>query len=284
MKKLLTILLSGVLLVGCSASSEASYLTSLPEGDSTALTSEGVTISKDDIYHYLLDSLGSATVLEEALAYIAQIEVTDQDSIDQAIEGMIEDYESYMGVTIDEYATSQGYPDGDTYIEEVITPSALNELLTTKYVTDNYEDLISEYNVKYLKVVTYETESEALDAIDTISSVEDFDTLVEEDDGSDYGFCTVESSLDENLLAKFDDFSADGLYSSAIETTTGEYAIVYVYNTDLTEEEENVINSLAYTSSVISKSEVHYLTSYEFSVYEGIIYDEIDSYGSDYLG
>ncbi|WP_249029796.1 hypothetical protein [Tannockella kyphosi] len=284
MRKLLTLLLAAILLVGCTSASEASYITSLPDGDGVVVSGEGVTITYDDIYYYLLESYGAGTVLEEALLYIAQCEITDEDAIQEAIDSLVVDYETYMSMTIDEYAVYLGYPDGDTYIEEVITSSAMNSLLTQKYIGENFDQLVEDYQVKYLKVVEVDTESSALTLISETTDVDAFDALVEEYEGSDYGIITNQSYIDENIVAKLDSFTADGLYSDAILTSTGTYALVYVYNTDLTDYVADVTDTLLYISDVVTLSEVHYLTTYEFSVYEGIIREEIEEYNTDYVG
>lgn len=88
-----------------------------------------------------------------------------------------------------------------------------------------------------------------------------------------------------NLSLKEDpDFTKDGVHNKVIETSDSKYAIVYVYNTDTSEVEDDIKSNLSSISDMSTKMETYYLKQYNFDVHEDAIRDEIEETEPDYLG
>ena len=68
-KKIIPIAIASTLLVGCG-SSAVNYSSEVENGSKTAINIDGTEISKNDIYHYLLEQFGSSEILSLALTYI----------------------------------------------------------------------------------------------------------------------------------------------------------------------------------------------------------------------
>lgn len=283
MKKLVSILAIGTLLVGCS-SSTSSYITSVSNGDDKIVSGEDITVTKNDVYEYFLDQFGSSQVLTMALETIADKEITDQAKIDEKLQQTIEEYTKYMSTDIDSYAKQLGYSSKEEYINDMLLPSAKNELLKDKYIEENYDQIIKDYKVKYIKAITVATESEAIDIIDKSKDLDTFNTLLAEKSGQDYGMVTTESTVDKNIIDKFDSFTKDGIYSKAIKTSDDKYAVVYVYNSDTSKLKDEIKKNLAGISTMKSDCEAHYLKKYKFEVYESKIKDKIEEGNKEYLG
>ncbi len=284
MKKIIIPALSLLILSGCGTT-EQNFSSSITDGQNTAITIDGIHVTNDDIYHYLLETQGANTIIAEALTFIADKEITDQAQIDELVNQQITDYEAYTQQTIDEYATSLGYENKDAYLNDVIIPSVKNELLVEKYVGEHYDQLVKDTSVKYIKTITVANESDAMAIIDQSVDTTTFDTLFTENSGVDVGFVSNEStSVDENIIKNLTNFTADGLYSKAIATSTGEYAVVYVYNTDLSTVKEDVTENLTMLSSTSVVANAYYLEMYEFKVYEAEIKDQIESATPEYIG
>lgn len=284
MKKTVCMLALGTLLVGCSSTNDSSYVTSLKDGNKTVMEGEGVTVSKNDIYMYLLDQYGSSQVVDMALSYICDKEITDQEAIDKKKQETLDEYTKYMEEDIDTYAKNLGFDDQQGYIDEMIIPTAKRELLKEKYINDKYDSIVKEYKVKYLKVITLDTESEALEIIDKTKDIETFDKYLSEKSGQDHGMVTTESSIDKNIIAKLDKFTKDGMYSKAIKTKDDKYAIVYVYNTDKSKLKDEIKDNLQDIAAITSDCESYYLKQYKFDVYEQKIKDDIKEKNEDYIG
>ena len=158
-------------------------------------------------------------------------------------------------------------------------------MLKEKYIDKNYKKLVKEYKVKYLKTITLDTEAGAKKLLKEIKNGSDFDTVMNENSGSDVGMVTTETTtVDSNIIKKLDDFTKDVVHNKVIETSDSKYAIVYVYNTDTSEVEDDIKSNLSSISDMSTKMETYYLKQYNFDVHEDAIRDEIEETEPDYLG
>ena len=79
-KKIIPIAIASTLLVGCGSSAAVNYSSEVKNGSKTAIDIDSTEITKNDIYHYLLEQFGSSEVLSLALTHIADQEITDKDA------------------------------------------------------------------------------------------------------------------------------------------------------------------------------------------------------------
>lgn len=192
---------------------------------------------------------------------------------------------SLTTTSLDEVAKQYGFKNEQEYIDKIITVGVKQDLLKEKYIDKNYNDLIKEYKVKYLKIITVDTESGALSLIDKVKEGTDFDTVMTENSGSDIGLVTTKSTnVDSKIIEKLDKFTKDGIYNKVIKTSESKYAVVYVYNSDKSKIKDDVKSGLASVSEMSAKMESYYLKQYNFDIYEEAIKDEIKESNKDYLG
>ena len=264
-KKIIPIAIASTLLVGCG-SSAVNYSSEVENGSKTAINIDDTEISKNDIYHYLLEQFGSSEILSLALTYIADQEITDEDAFNTRLNEEIASQEE-SGTSLDDIAKQYGLENRQQYIDK------------------NYKKLVKEYKVKYLKTITLDTEAGAKKLLKEIKNGSDFDTVMNENSGSDVGMVTTETTtVDSNIIKKLDNFTKDGVHNKVIETSDSKYAIVYVYNTDTSEVEDDIKSNLSSISDMSTKMETYYLKQYNFDVHEDAIRDEIEETEPDYLG
>ena len=284
-KKIFPLMVAGTLLVGCGSSSAVNYSSEVSDGDKTVITVGDTEINKNEIYHYLLEQYGSSEVLSLALTYIADQEITDEDAIKTKVDERVASTKENISTSLDEYAKQLGYEDEQAYIDDIVTAGVKQEMLKEKYIDEKYDDLVKECKPKYLKIITVDTESGALSLIDQINEGADFDTVMNENSGSDAGMVTTEStSVDSKIIDKLDKFTKDGLYSKTIKTSESKYAVIYVYNSDQSAIKDEIKSNLASISEMSTKMESYYLKQYNFDIYEEAIKDEIEESNADYLG
>ena len=284
MKKILALICTGVLLVGCSSSSAVHYNTEVTDGDNTIVSGDDISISKNDVYHYLLQQYGSSEILSLAMTYIADQEITDEAQIQAGIDEQVASYTESLSMSFEEYAIQCGYENAQAYIDDVITDGVKQNLLLDKYIDENYDDLVDAYKIKYLKLITLDTESAALSIIEQVQDGSDFDTLMSENSGSDLGMVSTDTSdLDDKIIDNLDNFTEDGIYDEVIKTSDSKYAVVYVYNSDESELTDEIKENMTSISDMSSKMETHYLRKYNFDVYEQALKDEIAESNEDYF-
>ncbi len=285
-KNIIPLVVAGTLLVGCGSSSAITYSSEVSNGDKAVITIGDTKITNNEIYHHLLKQFGSSEVLSLALTYIADQEVTDKEAIKTKVdEKVASTKESLTTTSLDEVAKQYGFKNEQEYIDKIITVGVKQDLLKEKYIDKNYNDLIKEYKVKYLKIITVDTESGALSLIDKVKEGTDFDTVMTENSGSDIGLVTTKSTnVDSKIIEKLDKFTKDGIYNKVIKTSESKYAVVYVYNSDKSKIKDDVKSGLASVSEMSAKMESYYLKQYNFDIYEEAIKDEIKESNKDYLG
>jgi|AKYZ01.1.fsa_nt_gi hypothetical protein len=286
MKKVLPILGFSLLLAGCS-SSLPPMQSSVTDGNEKVITGEGFEITKNDVYHHIMQTYGSAQIFDIVLNYIADQEITDTELIEEKVNETVQRYVQQMENGIDDYAEQLGYESAEQYIDHMIRPNVKQELLKERYIEEHYETIVSEYMPRYLKIITVDTESTAMEIIDKSTSLDSFNTFLQDEDktGQDVGIVTKESStVDDNILDLLDVFTTDGVYSKAIKTEDNKFAVVYVYNTDTTDLEEQIKAHFKNVNAISTDYEIYYLNQYNFNVYEGRIKKEIENINEDYLG
>lgn len=290
--RILVIIICVVVICGCGYAiyqsffnSDSGYITSVENGDKTVIKTDSVSITKDEIYEYFLNNNGANLTLDYALNYIYEEELTDEDQLNEKIDELKQQYVNYIGSDLESYAKENGYEDEQGFIDDVILPSAKTTLLQEKYIDDKYDDLLDDYKVKYIKTITLDTESQALKIIESSKDEETFNNYMNENNGTDQGMVTTESSsVDENIIKKLSKFKKDGVYSKVIKTSDSKYAVVWVYNTDKTDLEDDIKAALNELSDISQKSETYYLKKYNFDVFEPKLKDQIKEISEDYLG
>lgn len=285
-KKIIPLVIASTLLVGCSSSSAVNYSSEVSNGDKTAINIDGTEISKNDIYHYLLEQYGSSEVLSLALTYIADQEITDEEAYKTKLDETIAEQKESAGVTsLDDIAKQYGLENEQEFIDKIVSVGVKQEMLKEKYIDENYKKLVKEYKVKYLKTITVDTEAGAKKILKQIKDGSDFDTIMNENSGSDAGMVTTETTtVDKNIIKKLDKFTKDGVYEKVIKTSDSKYAIVYVYNTDTSGVTDEIKSNLSTISDMSTKVESYYLKQYNFTINEKAIEDEINESQPDYLG
>lgn len=280
-----------IVIAGCgyaifsSFNNSGKYVTSVQNGHKTIIKEDNVSITKNDLYEYFLNNNGVNLTLDYAVDYVSDKELTDQKSIEAKVNELKQQYMNYAENDLESYAKENGYKDEQSFVDDVILPSAKSALLQEKYIDKNYKKLIKDYKVKYIKTITLDTESQALKIIDGSKDEATFNNYMTENSGNDQGLVTKESSsLDENIIKKLSKFTKDGIYSKPIKTSDSKYAVIWIYNTDKSKLKDEIKSNLSDISDISEKAETYYLQKYNFDVYEPNIKKQIEEISEDYFG
>ncbi len=284
MKKAISILVLGTLLVGCK-SSPNTYPSHIKDGSKVVIDGSDISLTKDDIYHDLLKEAGAAQIFDIALNQIADREIKDTKKLAEKEKETLAQYQSQMKDGIDNYAKQSGFSNGEEYIANVIRPNAKQELLKEMYAQDHQAAILKKYNAKFLKMIKVDSESEAIKIIDKSKSQKEFDKEFTERKGEDLSIVTNETTLvNRNIVDSLDKFTKDGIYSKAIKTTDNKYAVIYVYNSDVSKHKAEVQKSILTIPNLKTDYEVFYLKKYKFDVYDAKLREEVKDINKDYIG
>lgn len=232
-KAIVGLVLAIVLAAGCIGgyyyvknTKEADYVSKVTDGSKDLITGD-TTVSKQGYYEYLMDGSGASEIVSQALTKIADKELTtkaDKASIKTETKALEDQYKNYMG-SVKDYAKSVGYSSEEAFRKATLTPNAKQNALVKKYLTSKFTTAIDKYKVSYVKYFTYEKESQALKAIQSIKSEEDYKKLADASSTStDVGILSTKSSADSNLVKKASTLykmKKDGVYGSAVKLSTG---------------------------------------------------------------
>ena len=159
--------------------------------------------------------------------------------------------------------------------------------LRNKYIKDNLDHLLSEYQVVRFKKIIVSKESTALAIISNSKDEKSFNEQMKKysDKAEDAGIVTKNSSLDENLTKKLETLSKidkDGVYSDSIALTDNTFAVLYIYDTKR-EKKDEYINALTSDQGLQTDIESIYLKKYNFKVNDSKIKDAIKQISSEYI-
>lgn len=284
MKKLVLLLLCSGLLYGCSSST---YSVKVSDSDQSLISGSEINITNKDYFEYLLQNYGAQEIVSSLLTSIADKEITDQDKIDELVQEREDQYAEYADGDLEQYAINLGYESKDDYINNALIPEVKQELLRQKYITENLDTLMEDYEVCTMKKIVVKKESEALKIIEASTDEEAFDKQMEDygSDAEDAGVVTKNSSLDDNLKDKLSDLNQvteDGVYSQAIKLSDDNYAVIYLYDT-AHKNTDNIISALESDGEVQEEAEGAYLKKYHFAVYDDLLESEIKDISDNYL-
>lgn len=294
-KKMIALLVIAIVLVvgvitAYIVTADKDGYTSSVQNSSSEVISGDVSVTKKGLYEYLLDNYGANEVLNEAYNKITAKEITDKDAINTKVKELKQRYAEYSG-SFETYAKNQGYSDAKTFEKEVIVPEAKSDLLEEKFLDTKFNDVCKKYNVSYLKIVEYSKESEALKALKTVTSADAMNTLMNANTSSstDLGFVCSKSStttVDKKIikaLSKFTSLKTDGVYKEAVKLSTSKYAVVYVYNTDKSDQKNDIVKNLLNLGDVKTDIESYYLKKYKFTVEDEKVKKQIKKISSKYV-
>ena len=258
-KNLIIGALCAVLLTGCSAGS-------LPGGDEVLFSVGEQKITKNDMYSAMSAS-GTSVALNDAINKVvtAEIEVTDEmrEKAEADYEEMVASYGDYMNMLLDYYGV-----DKDTYIHDYILIPNMQDELTKRYVEENTDSLVKEYEPFKIVRMNYKSEAEATSALSGLTSApadDQFLVVMNGETSMDEKFFTAAKEVEKNVWTVYADD----------ESST--YAVYYVTDID-TEADKDLINEKFISdNTIIDKTVAHYLAKHKFKAYNSDLIETVKS-------
>ena len=271
-----------LLLSGCSDASAK-----LSDSSTVLMTVGNESITKGEVYSLLNNVSGGSTVINDAMKVICDLEVEVTEDMQTSAQNTYDMYAVLYGDSFTSYLDSYGYTE-ETYISDVLIPSLQQDELPTKYVEQNFDALVEQYQPVQAIVLTFTTEedkntalSELNDGSKTAEEVASEFSLTES--GTAEIFTIDDTSYDTSVTSLIRSSTADdGWQEVALEDGSAWY-LVKVVETDATAIQDAVTEKLASLSDVQTDATVYFLKKYNFHVYDITVYNQIQESNPDYL-
>lgn len=294
MKKIAAVGFAAVMMVSLSGCSDASV--DISTGKEVLITVGSEKITNDDLFRPLFLNYGYNEVSSLVNNVIFEKEVPVTDEITEAAKKSLTDTKESMGDAFTSQITSNGYKDEDDFYTRAVLPSEQLKALTKKWLNDNAEEQISIYKPVKARIIACTTEENAKNALAAVQGDTSF-----EDAATEFGktdtykgneiVVNQSSGLPSTVWAKISVVSdKESMISEVIADTTTDannplYYVVKVTNTSALEDfkDEAIQSILEKSTSAQTDAMKHYLTEYDFNVYDIDIYNSYKSNKPDYL-
>ena len=172
MKRIITLCVIGLLLVGCS---DAHVQVTTNE---TLLTVNGQKVTQQDLFNVMKSSdRGQAVIARSSKALVKDVNDPAIDTKVQAQLTQIKEYFATLKQDFEEYLKSQGYESEQAYIDRELRPQyALNFLVEGK-IKEDYATLAEEYKPVKVRILQTETIAKAQEALKRVKEGESFDIV-----------------------------------------------------------------------------------------------------------
>lgn len=281
MKKLILLALSALLLAGCSDARA-----SIKNGKETIFSVGDQSLTKGEMYNFMLARDAAYYTISEAKKIIFEKEVPVTDEMKAQAQSTLDSYQIMFGGQFLSYLQSYGFTDEQDYLENSLIPSLQSEQLTTVYVKENFDALVSRYSPKKIQIMQFTNKDTANAALAAVQGGADF-TQTATDNGSLMDsaetIATTQSSYPTNVLSYLTTMNEPTLSEVIPDDSDANFYIVKVVSATPSEFSEEAAATIGAISAIASEASIYYFKKYNFTVYDKTIYDQLESNYSDYL-
>jgi len=274
MKKTLSILAAVIALSSLTGCTDA--VAKLKDKNSVLMTVGKTSITKGQVYTMMSTASGAYTAVTDASETVAAAEVEVTDDMKSEAESTLNYYKNAYG---DSFATTlaQNNMTEDDLYNNLILSSQI-DALTKQYVTENFDDLVSQYTPIKAYVLDFASQDNANAALADLKNGKEPTAVVTEYSASTSTgvtqIYTTSSTLDSEVRAVITSAApADGW--SMVPGTDGKYYVVEVVENDASNMKDEVITALAGLSDMSTTAEEAYFKKYKFHIYDKPLYDAV---------
>lgn len=283
MKKILLLLITGLLLVGCSSAHLEAY------SNEPLFTINGTTVTEEDVFNSMHLSAGSLQVVRvEAQKILLNQLVDEDDNFDTRVTEALDEIKESLGDNFDLFLSENGFEDEADYIEKILKDSIKMDTLLTSLMDEDYDSLKT-FRPREVRIVEVE-ESNAKAAYDLAKEGTDLETVAEEYgktaslyDGTPI-IVSEKSSLNTDPLNALLNSTEIGLVDGAIPASSGSsHFILEVIELDADVLKDKAIESFIQDSQLAESYIAKAFVDHDFKLYDQTLYDRFRENYPDYL-
>lgn len=283
MKKIFLIVLTGLLLVGCSSAHLESY------SNEPLFTINGTTINEADVFNSMHLSAASLQVVRVEAQKILLNKLVEEDSdFDARISESLAEIKESLGDNYELFLSENGFENEADYVDQILKDSVKMDMLLTKMMNDDYESLKS-FRPREVRIVEVD-EKDAKAAYDLAKEGKDLEEVAKE-----YGktaslyngtpiIVSEKSSLNTEPLNALLNSTEPGLVDGAIPASSGtSHFILEVIELDADAIKDKAIESFIQDSSLTDSYIAKAFVDHGFKLHDQTLYDRFRENYPDYL-
>lgn len=283
MKKILSILITLLVLVGCSSASLK------PSNNEILFKINGKEIREDDVFESMhLSNNSFQIVRSEAQKILLNYLVEEDDDFNKQVQERLEEAKTTLGNNFDLFLKENGFENEEEYIDTIVKDIVRLDIALTQAMDDDYENIKSK-RPRQVKIIEVEADS-ANKALELAKSGSSLEEVYEE-----YGventqykgnviLVSENSNLDTAPLDKLLNATDNGLIKEVVtSSSTNAQYILEVVNIDADELKDEVIEEFINDSKLSEEYLAKLFSKHKFKLYDQHLYDAFKENLPEYI-
>jgi len=283
MKKILSILITLLVLAGCSSASLK------PSHNEILFKINGKEIREDDVFESMhLSNNSFQIVRSEAQKILLNYLVEEDDDFNKQVQERLEEAKTTLGDNFDLFLKENGFENEEEYIDTIVKDIVRLDIALTQAMDDDYENIKSK-RPRQVKIIEVEADS-ANKALELAKSGSSLEEVYEE-----YGventqykgnviLVSENSNLDTAPLDKLLNATDNGLIKEVVtSSSTNAQYILEVVNIDADELKDEVIEEFINDSELSEKYLAKLFSKHKFKLYDQHLYDAFKENLPEYI-
>lgn len=256
-KKIITLVLLSASLAGCGTMNVSGK-------DTVVFRIGDKNVTKGDVYRQMKWN-GGDIIVNDVMKEIYEKEIGRPKEVEDFVSDTLESYHAEHEEEFKENLERQGITE-EEYSESVLVPYIQKELLTEKYIEENFVEVSKKYTPRKVTVLNYSSEDAAKEALESNNLSSDNTEM----------YTTLSSNVSETARDAF--LSAKkGEWSTVFNEEAKEYFVFRVEEDDVEKFKDEVVEFLKGSAAeeVGEELVVHYLKKYEFKSFDEDVTDAV---------
>lgn len=283
MKKILSILITLLVLAGCSSASLK------PSHNEILFKINGKEIREDDVFESMhLSNNSFQIVRSEAQKILLNYLVEEDDDFNKQVQERLEEAKTTLGDNFDLFLKENGFENEEEYIDTIVKDIVRLDIALTQAMDDDYENIKSK-RPRQVKIIEVEADS-ANKALELAKSGSSLEEVYEE-----YGventqykgnviLVSENSNLDTAPLDKLLNATDNGLIKEVVtSSSTNAQYILEVVNIDADELKDEVIEEFINDSKLSEEYLAKLFSKHKFKLYDQHLYDAFKENLPEYI-
>ncbi|MDD2591944.1 MAG: hypothetical protein PHP11_03805 [Erysipelotrichaceae bacterium] len=285
MRKLSLILLVAIFaLSGCSTDPYAE----ISANEEAVISVDDKEYTRGQFYEALVSTNATALVTNKLIDMIYQEEIGDDSEIIAEVNDVIDQLkasdESYFNL----YLSYMGYTSEEAYINDMMLFSK-QDALVGKYIEDNYDSMIEEYQPKMVRMLQSSDKEAANTALELIKDGADFKEMVATYGNDNYTgepqlIHNASTNVSGNALLAIQSYDSAQILDAVVVNVEGTlFNVIEIVDVDPISIKEDFIATLKQDDTIISEAITSFVRAGNFTVYDKNVYEALLESNPDFL-